>query len=227
MLEFLVATSFFCIILLAGYEALDSQQFLLSQMERRTFTDQKSNYRILVLRNLLQDASAGFQQDGLTGSIPCFFPDLDFGRSEQPTSFSVALPRGVPRRFVRDPFNGLILTEPASDLKPTSLVALGGQCGDDFCWNYGRIKTTSSTSGMLQLELEFLVPGNIPVAGSLIRVELHGFQFADNTLYWISPTGQSEPFWPSLDDFAYEYSSKSLILSWLTGETNGRSVIAL
>jgi hypothetical protein len=227
LLEFLVATSFFCIILLAGYEVLDSQQFLLSQMEIRTSADQKSNYRILVLRNLLQDAAAGFQQDGLTEGIPYFFSDLNFGRSEKPASFSVALPRAGPRHFATDPFSGLIQTEPASELKPSTIVALGGQCGDDFCWNYGRITSTIPAYGMLQLHLDFLVPGEIPSAGALILVELHGFQFANNTLYWISPAGQAEPFWPSLSDFHYEYSSRLLTLSWKTGQTNGRSVIGL
>lgn len=226
-LEFLVATSFFCIILLAGYAAMDSQRYLISQTETRTLSEQSANYRVLVLRNLLQDASAGFRQNGLTGNIPIFFSDLDFGRSEQPSAFSVALARGNPRRFITDPFSGLIHTEPASELKTAAIVALGGVCGDHFCWNYARILSASSSPGALHLDLDFLAPGDAPETGFLMLVELDGFQYTDNTLYWISPSGQAEPFWPSLDDFQYEYSSNSLILTWKTGQTNGRSVIDL
>lgn len=223
LLEFMVALSFFCVMLLAGYAAWDLQQFLMNQAALRTWPEQGSNYRLLVMRNLLEGASAGFHQDSLTGAIPFFFPDLRFGAAPDTHSFSVAVPRGVPHHFERDAFNGFLHADAVSDLKPGMTLALGGNCGDQFCWNFARLKSIHT----LDLEIEPLTTEGIPDSGALLQTDVAGFSFQDDTLYWISPAGQSEPFWPSLDDFQYEYNGGQLTLTWQTKMTNGRSVIHL
>lgn len=227
LLELLVATSFFCVILLAGYAAVDSQSFLCSLSAERTRPEEESNYRILVLKNLLQESTAAFRQDPLTAEIPYFFPDLNFGQSQEEDHFSVAVPARTPLRFIRNTAGNLLVPARAPLLQTEEVVAQGGSCGERFCWSFARIDSTTLSQGVQELQVSAFLTGETPQIGSLIAVELHGFEFRNNILYWISPSGTAEPFWGPLDEFQYEQNNHQLTLSWKTGLLSGRSVIDL
>lgn len=227
LVEFVIAASFFCFLLLVGYEAVDSQTFLHSFVQEKTRSDREANYRFLILRNLLEDSSETLKQDPLTAGIPVFFPNVHLDDSTSESQFLVAVGYGVPVHFFRDVDGTFVIPAISPLLKAGDTVALGGNDENTYCWNYGRIRSSSVKQGLQRLDIQLFLSTEPPSAGSLIPVRLNGFEFQENTVYWISPSGNAEPFWEPLDQFSYQKQDNTLVLVWQRGTSSGRGVIGL
>jgi hypothetical protein len=216
LLEFLVATSFFLTILLSGYQAFDSQSKMFQEMLGRTRTEEESNYRLLVLQTLLQRSSEKFKMDRMLAGAACFFEDLNFGATKREDAFSFAIPQGDPIRFE---WNGSGVDIPTSmKISGKKLLLLGGSDSNGkYEWNYARVLQIVSTPGAQQLTLQPLLKKDPIQYGSLIEVEVDGVAFQQEQLFWVSGTGQYEPFFEPVEEFHYEWKSPRLRVMWKAG----------
>jgi len=216
LLEFLVATTFFLAILLSGYSAFDSQSKIFQEMLARTRTEEESNYRLLVLQTLLQRSSEKFRTDLMLSHAVTFFEDLSFGSSKKADAFSFAIPQGDPVRFQ---WNGSGIDIPTST-KITGkklLLLAGSDSNGEYVWNYARVLQIISIPSAQQVKLQFLLKKNPIQYGSVIEVEIDGVAFQQEQLYWVSGTGQYEPFFEPVEEFHYEWKSPQLKVMWKTG----------
>jgi len=216
LLEFLVATTLFFSIVFAGYASWNSEKDLLGEVLQRSRPEEESNYRLLILQNLILNASDGFRQNLFLEKAPFFFPDLDFGQSPVPNAFSVVRPLGPSIRFERAGGAYRIPAVPA--LNPGSVVVMAG-CSDtgQYDWNYARVSSVSVSGNDQNLTLNFFLSRSKLDFGSLMEVEIDGFSYQSQTLYSISPSGQSEPFFGPLDEFQYSWKSPQLRIFWRAG----------
>jgi hypothetical protein len=216
LLEFLVAISFFFMILISGYNAFDSQNHLIREMLARTRTEEGSNYRLLVLQAILQGSSEKFKADPLLAEAVCFFEDLNFGLEQRKDAFSFAIPMGEPIQFRWD--GSLISVPGSSKISGKKLLLLAGLGSTEaFEWNYAKVLQISTSPGVQQLKLQFLLKKPPIQYGSLIEVDVNGVVFREGGLFWVSPAGQYEPFLEPVTEFQYEWKSRRLRIFWKTG----------
>lgn len=216
LLEFLVATSFFFMILISGYNAMDSQNHLLRGMLARTRAEEESNYRLLVLQTVLQGSAEKLKRDPMLAEAVRFFEDLNFGTEPRKDAFSFPVPIGDPIRFEWD---GNQITVPSSStISGKKLLLLAGANGSGaFEWNYARVLQINTFGGMQQLKVQFVLKKDFIQFGSLIEVDVNGIAFQDNSLFWVSPAGQYEPFFESVEEFRYDWQSPRLRIFWKAG----------
>jgi hypothetical protein len=211
LLEFLVSTSLFVLLLIFSYHTFDSQRRLLNQMESQTKPEEESNYRMLLVKHFLEKCSSKLKVDPFLEAAPVFFPDLSFGQNPQKNSFSVAYITGVPIRFQRAGGNYQVRANVAA--KKVYLLA-GSDGAGNYCWNYSLVEQIWVTSEGLTVQLKNLSSTPEVERGTLIEVEVHGFLFQNRTLYWISPGGAAQPFIASIDSFEYSWSNPALTMLW-------------
>ncbi len=145
LLESLVATSFFFMILISGYNALDSQNQLIQGMLMRTRAEGESNYRLLVLQSALQGSAEKFNSDPMLAEAVSFFEDLNFGAEPREDAFSFAVPMGEPIRFEWD--GNLISVPGSSTITGKKLLLLAGANGSgSFEWNYANVLQRSDSA---------------------------------------------------------------------------------
>ncbi len=217
LLEFVIAAHLCLLILLTGYGLLDREKDFLAQMSRWTRPEQESNYRLLVLRNLLQDSSQQLKRNAFLQNIPFFFTDLNFGKEQRTDAFSFVRPLSGPLWFRREGFWYHIPRSPL--LKAGTTLLLGGSdAAGKFQWNFARVLLDDPAGSTQRLKLKFLVSNADIDSGSLIQAEIHGFLWKNQTLYWVSPSGSLSPYFGSLDDFSYDYSGTQVTISWRIGE---------
>lgn len=216
LLEFLIATSFFLIIVFTAYKTVATERDLFLGMAARTRPEEESNYRLLVIKAFFQNASAAFKKDALLAEAPFFFPDLQFGQVPNPAEFSIARPVSDPVPFVRE--ISLYRIPFGIPLPVGSLLLLAGvNAGNAFDWNYARIISIQTGASDQKLQLHLLLARSQLDSGRLVPVDLHGFSLRNQTLYWISPAGQPAPYFGKLDDFSYVWNSTQLKMAWRKG----------
>ena len=215
LLEFVAATSLFLVIVLFGYQNFDFEQQLSLQILHRTRPEQESNYRLLVLNGLLRNCSEKLKQDPLLENVPVFFSDLALGKEAREDAFSIVRPVGLPEPFVK---TGTLYRVPLdSSLQEGKLVAMAGATDEGlFGWNYAKVARLVAKPDQLLLKLDSLKEKPLLLDGSLIEVEFHGFLFRNQTLYWITQSGQTEPFFGPLEGFHYTWKDPQLFLFWET-----------
>lgn len=223
LLEFMIATSFLSIIFLTGFQVLDAQKMLSTQITSRTQSDEESNYRAVVLKNFLYEAAAVFHSDSILRQMPFCFPDLNFGLSPSQKSLSVAVPKSASIPFVYD--GSKLKISSAFPIQVDQTLALAGSCVDQYCWNYAKVTGVMLSGAVQELTIQPFLTQPMPEAGSLLQVELNGFAFQNDTLYWISPAGANEPFWAPLDDFRFEWSGSQVHFYWHAGTNDGDMVV--
>ncbi len=212
-LEFLIAAHFCLLILISGYSLLDHERDFLAKMSRWTRPEQESNYRLLLLRNLLQDSSQKLKRNAFLQNIPFFFPDLNFGKEQRSDAFSFIRPLSLPVWFRREGFWYHIPKTPL--LKAGTTLLLGGSdAAGRFQWNFARVLLDDPGGSTQRLKLKFFLSNPEIDSGSLIQAEIHGFLWKNKTLYWVSPSGSLSPYFGSLDEFSYAYSGSQLTISW-------------
>ena len=219
LLEFLIAISFFFILLLSGYNGLDSQNGLLLEMMARTRTEEESNYRLLVLQAILEKSSEKFQSDLWLSESDYFFEDLNFGSEQTKDSFSFAIPFGDPMRFQWDGSQIVIPASAKISGKRTLLLA-GLGTGGGYVWNYAKVLQISASGGFQQVKLEFLLKKDPIQYGSVMEVEVNGIVFRPDGLYWVSPSGQYEPFFEQVGEFQYQWKDPRLRIFWRAGRND-------
>lgn len=216
LLEFLVATSFFLIVVFTAYKTVATERDLFLGMAARTRPEEESNYRLLVIKAFFQNVSAALKKDVLLAEAPFFFPDLQFGQVPNPQEFSIARPLSDPVPFVRE--ISLYRIPSGIPLPVGTLLLLAGvNSGNGFDWNYARVVRIQTGATDQKLQLQFLLPRSQLDSGKLVPVDLHGFSLRNQTLYWISPAGQPAPFFGKLDDFSYEWNNTQLKMAWRKG----------
>lgn len=216
LLEFLIATSFLLVMLLSGYQAIESQWHLSKKMLSRTRPEEESNYRMLVVRNFVHGSTEKQKLDPFLAEVPLFFTDLSFGKTQQKDAFSLAIPRNTPRRFQRE--NNLYRIPLIPAVKEKQLMLLAGvNSKDQFDWNYATVLQVLIDKQWQTLKLDFLLQRDLMDYGALVEVEINGLSFKNNTLYWISPAGQPEPFFSLLNAFGYEWDQQKLSVFWQAG----------
>jgi hypothetical protein len=218
LLEFLVAISLFSVILFLSYHAFEEQRKTLSFVESRARPETESNFRILVLKHVLERSSERLKTDPFLEKAELFFPDLSFGSLPDPKSFSAAIVVGQPIRFIRSGAEIMVASGSAVEKKKTYLLA-GSDAKGAFGWRYDLCEQTSNQPAGIILKLKSLQPSP-PVLenGTLIEMEVHGFSYQNNTLYWISPGGAVQPYFAGLDRFEYTWNKPTLIVAWQKGE---------
>lgn len=221
LLEFLIATSFLLLMLLSGYQAFDSQLHLSKEMFLRTRPEEESNYRLLVVRNTLNGSSEKQKLDPFLAEVPLFFTDLNFGKQKRADAFSIAIPRNAPRRFQRENDSYRIPLVPSVQIKQLLLLA-GVNSKDQFDWNYATVVEVLPESQWQILKLNFLLARDPLDYGALMEAEINGLSFKNNTLYWVTPAGQSEPFFSLLNGFGYEWNQQQLTVSWQAGQIDSK-----
>ena len=63
LVEFLCATSFFLVLVLAGFKALDAEMQLSQMMIDRTRPEEESNYRLLAFKAFFQSSASAVQKE--------------------------------------------------------------------------------------------------------------------------------------------------------------------
>jgi len=212
-LEFLIAAHFCLLLLLTGYGMLDRQTNFLAKMSSWTRPEQESNYRLLLLRNLMQDSSQQLKRNAFLQNVPFFFPDLNFGVDQRKDAFSFARPLSGPVWFRRE---GTWYHVPkSSSLKAGGTVLLGGSdTGGHFEWNYARVLLVDQSGPTQKLKLKFILAHAEMDSGSLMQTEIHGFVWRSNTLYWVSPSGSLSPFFGPMEEFSYNLSGSQVTIFW-------------
>jgi hypothetical protein len=210
LLEILVATLLFLVILIVGHEAARLEKDLILATRAATAPEKECDYRLIVLKHFLEGSSETFKSDKFLEPVPTFFNDLNFGQSPRTDAFSVTIADGSPQRFVRD---GSLYRMFVS-LKVGDMLLLGGLTeSNHFGWNYAQIR---QVQGDL-VEMNFFLPHETLDKGAWIKIEMHGFLFKQETLYWISPAGQVAPFLSPLNDFHFSWVQPQLTISWRSG----------
>lgn len=215
LLEFLVASSLFTGVILGGYEFLDQELRLHKHVLRLTRPEAELNYRMLVVRTFLEDATRGRDTDPFLMPAPAVFPDLQFGQDPEDHAFSIACPIGQPARFVRE--GGVLRISGAAPLKAGTVILLGGATpAGEYMWDYLRLDSVSSAGADQWLQGASLLNRGLPDFGSLIPVELQGLAFRNGTLYWVQPSGELSPFM-DLDDFHCSQIGNLIQINWQNG----------
>jgi hypothetical protein len=216
LVEFLCAISLLLILIFSGYNALDLQRNLSNWIIERTRPEEESNYRLLVVRSYFHQSGNRLRKDPLLSAMPLCFPDLDFGRNPVPDAFSIiqAIEDPVPFRN-----EGSICRVPAgAPVEAGSSIALAGSdLTGAFGWNFARVMEVTDTPAARELGLEFYLNDPVLLRGSAAVVAIHGFSFANNTLYLVSPAGQNQPFLHNLSEFRYEITSGEIKVFWRKG----------
>src|SRR5262249_42759633 len=127
LLEFVIATSFLCIIFLTGFQVLEAQKMLSNQIASRTQSEEESNYRAVVLKTFFYQAGAVFHGDSLLSQMPYCFPGLDFGLSPSQKSLSVAVPKSASIPFLYD--GSKLKISSVFPIQVDQSVAVAGNCG--------------------------------------------------------------------------------------------------
>jgi hypothetical protein len=96
----------------------------------------------------------------------------------------------------------------------------GSDINGEYGWNYAKVLQIVPTPTEQQLKLQLLLKKDPIQYGSLIEVEVDGLAFQQEQLYWISGTGQYEPFFEPVDEFHYEWQPPQLKVTWKTGVNN-------
>ncbi len=218
MLEFMAGISLFLALLFFSYHAFDSQRRLLQNIIARTEPEEESNYRLLLIKHFLERSSQRLKVDPFLEGATIFFPDLSFGKEPQKNAFSVAHVTGLPFPFLR---SGMHYNVPAgSAIQQDKMYLLAGSDGaGNYSWNYARIEQISTTTEGFSVNFKPYTSGPEPIQGTLIEVEVHGFLFQNQTLYWISPGGALQPYLSSVNSFDYVWCDGSLTVRWETGLT--------
>jgi prepilin-type N-terminal cleavage/methylation domain-containing protein len=210
LLELLVAMSIFGVIIFCGYEALNSDRELFHQMIIRTKPEAESNYRQLLIQGLISHSTEGFKRDPFTEEAPHFFQDLNFGQETTADKFSIVRPTSDPAPFQKE--GSLFRT--SAKLKADAVLLLAGcDTGGNFQWNYARISHVSVIGNYQYLALTALSTNDEVQFGSLQQVQVWGFSFHQDTLYLVSPSGSSEPYF-AVDSFSYQWNKPLLNLQW-------------
>jgi hypothetical protein len=216
ILEFLLGMSLFLFILIYGYSGFDLESRLIGQMTARVRPEEESNYRLLVIKNLLQDARTPFLRDWRLANVPIFFTDLNFGKTLRADAFSVARSEGPPLDFVVN--SGWIELSQASSFAKDDLVASAGATdAGTFDWTYAKVSEVASPQ---KIKVTDLLSRNVVLSGCLMKIEIDGFVYRNNTLYAVSSSGQNEPFFGPLENFTYSWETPQLLISWKSGFMN-------
>lgn len=215
LLEFLVASSIFAGVILGGYEFLDHELRLHRHILRLTRPEAELNYRMLIVRTFLEDATRGREADPFLAQAPAVFPDLQFGQEPEDRAFSVACPIGGPVRFARD--GTALRVSGAGPFQAGTVILLAGATDSgEYLWDYLRLEVVTATGVDQLLQGVSLLDRSLPDLGTLIPVELHGLAFRDGTLYWVQPSGTLSPF-TDLDDFHCSQIGKLIQINWELG----------
>lgn len=217
LLEFVIAAHLCLLILIAGYSVLDREKDFLAKMSGWTRPEQESNYRLLLLRNLLQDSSQQLKRNAFLQSVPFFFNDLDFGKEQRNDAFSFVRPLSSPVWFRREGFWYHVPKSPLWKAGTTLLMA-GSDAAGRFQWNFARVLLDDPGGSTQRVKLKFFLSHPELDSGSLLQAELHGFLWKNKTLYWVSPSGSLSPYFGSLDEFSYAFSGSQLTISWRIDE---------
>src|SRR5687768_3129628 len=216
LLEFMAALSLFLGILFFSYHAFDSQRRLLGNLQARAIPEQESNYRLLLIKHFLERSSEGFQLDPMLESSPIFFPDLQFGASPQGNAFSVAHVTGQPFPFLRSGAAHTLNSDAVIQEDKTYLLA-GSDFSGAFSWNYAIAGRVTPTANGLIVDFNVITANPEIEKGKLIEVEIHGFLYQDQTLYWVSPGGAAQPYLSALAHFEYAWNDPALLVRWKKG----------
>ena len=198
---------------------LDRERDFLVQMSRWTRPEQESNYRLLLLRNLLQDTSQQLKRNAFLQNVPYFFHDLNFGQTQRSDAFSFVRTISGPMWFRRE---GGWYHIPKSPLLKTgtTLLLAGSDATGRFQWNFARVLLDDPGGPTQRLKLKFFLPHPEIDSGSFLQAEIHGFLWKNKTLYWVSPSGSLSPYFGSLDEFSYSFSGSQLMISWRIAEVS-------
>jgi hypothetical protein len=217
LLEFLAGVSLFLLLLLFSYHAFDAQNFLLNNVSARTQPEEESNYRMLLVKHFLERSTQKLKVDPFLEGATIFFPDLSFGEGPpQKNAFSVAHITGLPISFVREGANHKV---PASAViaKQKNYLVTGCDSNGNFAWTYASAEAVWQTAEGFTVTFKKLTSGAEIEKGTLIEVELHGFLFQNQTLYWISPGGAMQPYLSTIDSFEYNWNNPALTIGWKNG----------
>ena len=190
---------------------------MLSGVESRARPETESNFRMLVIKHFLERNSQRFKTDPFLGNAEVFFPDLRFGTQPDAKSFSAAILIGSPVHFIRAGANVMVPAGSPVQKKKTYLLA-GSDAQGIFGWRYDECEQVSNQPAGLILQLKSPQPSP-PVlnSGALIEVEVHGFLYQNNTLYWVSPGGAMQPYFNNIDRFEYTWNKPTLVVRWQKG----------
>ena len=216
LLEFLAGLSLFLVLLFFSYHAFDSQTRLIKNVSARTEPEQESNYRLLLIKHFLERSSLRLRGDPFLEGAPIFFQDLAFGKSVQSNAFSVVRVTGLVLPFERSGFHYKLQSGAGVNPDKTYLIT-GSDSAGDFSWNYARIDQILPSAQQTLVRMEPFTMNPEVQKGSLIEVEIHGFIFQNQTLYWISPGGAYQPYFTPLDSFEYTWSEPNLTVRWKKG----------
>ena len=217
MLEFLAGVSLFFLLLFFSYHAFDAQNHLLKDISARTQPEEESNYRMLLVKHFLERSTRKLKVDPFLEGATIFFPDLSFGESPpQNNAFSVAHITGLPISFVREDPNHKVPAT-ASITKQKTYLMTGCDSNGNFAWSYAIAEAVWQTAEGFTVKFKKLTSGTELEKGTLIEVELHGFLFQNQTLYWISPGGAMQPYLSTIDSFEYNWKNPSLTVAWKNG----------
>ena len=218
LIELLAGMSLFLLLLFFSYHALDLQQRVLKRMVIRSQPEQESNYRLLLMKHFVERSSRKLRIDPVFEDVPVFFTDLSFGKTSLPNAFSVAHVTGVPVPFVRFATYYKMPAGSAIEEKNTYLLA-GADSAGNFTWTYARAEKVWVIPEGIAATFQPLTANADPQTGKLIAVEIHGFLFKEQTLYWVSPAGTLQPYLSSLESFEYSCARNLLRFRWKAGET--------
>lgn len=217
MLEFLAGVSLFLLLLFFSYHAFDAQKSILKNISAQTQPEEESNYRMLLIKHFLERSTQKLKVDPFLEGATVFFPDLSFGESPpQNNAFSVAHITGTPVPFLRTGANHQVPAGAAIAKQKTYLMT-GSDSTGNFVWRYAVAEAISQTAGGFTVKFKKLTTGAELEKGTLIEVELHGFLFQNQTLYWISPGGAMQPYLSTIDSFEYTWNNPSLMIGWKRG----------
>ncbi|MCI0443678.1 hypothetical protein L0152_10720 [bacterium] len=216
LVEFLCAITFFLTLVLSGYKALDAEMQISQMMINRTKPEKESNYRLLAFKAFFQSSASRFKKNPVLSEIPYFFSGLDFGQTPSADSFSIARPLADPAPFIKV---GPIWRVPLGSnvAVDTVIVVAGVTTNGNYAWNYGKVLTITPQASELQLELQLFLTEENFTSGFFAPVEVHGFAHNNNALYWIGPSGQSQPYFAPVEVFQYEWNGTRLKINWHAG----------
>ncbi len=216
LVEFLCAITFFLTLVLSGYKALDAEMQISQMMISRTKPEKESNYRLLAFKAFFQSSASRFKKNPALAEVPYFFSGLDFGQTSSADSFSIARPLADPAPFIKV---GPIWRVPSgsSVTVDTVVVVAGVTTNGNYGWNYGKVLTITPQASELHLELQLFLAEENFTSGFFAPVEVHGFAHNNNALYWIGPSGQSQPYFAPVEVFQYEWNGTRLKINWHAG----------
>jgi hypothetical protein len=216
LVEFLCAITFFLTLVLSGYKALDAEMQISQMMISRTKPEKESNYRLLAFKAFFQSSASRFKKNPVLTEVPYFFSGLDFGQTPSADSFSIARPLADPAPFIKV---GPIWRVPlGSSVAVDTVVVVAGVTTDgNYGWNYGKVLTITPQPSELHLELQLFLGEENFTSGFFAPVEVHGFAHNNDALYWIGPSGQSQPYFSPVETFQYEWNGARLKINWHAG----------